>query len=56
MVVVGATMIRWPGHIPAGVAANGIVARLDWFPTLMAAVGVIDIVERLLHGTTRQRQ
>ena len=45
-------MIRWPGHIPAGVEANDIVSGLDWFPTLMAAAGDTDITERLLAGTT----
>ena len=45
-------MIRWPGHIPAGVEANDIVSGLDWFPTLLAAAGDTDITERLLAGTT----
>jgi arylsulfatase len=45
-------MIRWPGHIAPGSIANDIVSGLDWFPTLMAAVGDTDITERLLAGTT----
>lgn len=45
-------MIRWPGHIKEGTVANGIVSGLDWFPTLMAAVGDTDIKTRLLSGTT----
>src|SRR5580704_2698114 len=43
-------MIRWPGHIKAGVWSNEIVSGLDWFPTLMAAAGVPDVKESLLKG------
>ena len=42
--------VRWPGHIPAGTVANGIVSAKDWVPTLMAAVGVPDVKEQLLEG------
>jgi arylsulfatase A-like enzyme len=50
-------VVRWPGHIPAGKVLNGIVSHNDWFPTLLAAAGVPDIVEQLragveLSGTT----
>jgi len=45
-------MIRWPGHIPAGEIKTGIVSGLDWFPTLLAAVGDTDVKERLLKGWT----
>ena len=45
-------MIRWPGHIEAGSVANEMFSGLDWFPTLLAAVGDTDIKERLLNGTT----
>jgi len=45
-------MIRWPGHVPAGVVKTGIVSGLDWFPTLLAAVGDPDVKERLLKGWT----
>ena len=30
---------RWPGHIPAGVSTNEIVATYDWMPTLAALAG-----------------
>lgn len=43
-------MVRWPGHIPAGVTKNGMVSGLDWFPTLLAAAGEGDIKEKLLKG------
>lgn len=45
-------MIRWPGHIEPGSVANDIFSGLDWFPTIMAAVGDTDIKNRLLAGTT----
>ena len=32
-------MIRWPGHIPAGVVSNEIVQHHDWLPTFLAAAG-----------------
>lgn len=43
-------MIRWPGHVPAGVVENGIISGLDWFPTLVAAAGNPNIKEELLKG------
>ena len=32
-------VIRWPGHIPAGVVSNEIVQHHDWLPTFLAAAG-----------------
>jgi arylsulfatase len=46
--------VRWPGHIPAGKISNEIVSGLDWFPTLMAAVGEPTIKEKLLTGYKSQ--
>jgi arylsulfatase len=43
-------MVRWPGHIPAGVWSNAIVHHMDWFPTFLAAAGDPFIKERLLQG------
>jgi arylsulfatase len=43
-------VIRWPGHIAAGVVSNEIVSHLDWLPTLVAAGGDPDIREKLLEG------
>jgi arylsulfatase A-like enzyme len=43
-------MIRWPGHIKPGEVSNEIVSGLDWFPTLLAAVGDPDIKDKLLKG------
>ena len=41
---------RWPGHIKPGTVENGIFSGLDWFPTLMTAVGNPDITDQLLKG------
>jgi arylsulfatase A-like enzyme len=43
-------LVRWPGTIPAGQVLNGIVSLEDIVPTVMAAVGVPDVKERLLAG------
>ncbi|ACL63059.1 sulfatase (plasmid) [Methylobacterium nodulans ORS 2060] len=45
-------MIRWPGHIQAGSVSNEIVSGLDWVPTLVAAAGDPNIVDKLLKGHT----
>jgi arylsulfatase len=42
--------VRWPGHFPAGVTLNGIVAHEDWLPTFAAAAGNPNIVEQLKAG------
>ena len=43
-------MIRWPGHVPAGVVENGIISGLDWLPTFVAAAGNPNITDELLKG------
>ena len=43
-------VVRWPGRIAPGTVFNGIVSHTDWFPTLLAAAGVPDIVEQLRTG------
>ena len=43
-------MIRWPSKIPAGQINNQIISQEDWLPTLMAAVGLGDIKDKLLSG------
>lgn len=42
--------IRWPGHFPAGVTLNGIVAHEDWLPTFAAVAGAADIKDKLKAG------
>jgi arylsulfatase len=43
-------IVRWPGHVPAGKVANGIMSGLDFFPTFVAAAGDPNIVDELLTG------
>lgn len=43
-------LVRWPNHIKPGSIGNGMFSGLDWFPTLMAAVGDTTIKDRLLKG------
>ena len=43
-------MIRWPGKIPAGAVSNEIIQHHDWLPTLLAAAGEPDTVEKLKAG------
>lgn len=47
-------MVRWPGKIQPGKVTNQMFSGLDWFPTLLAAVGVDDVKEQLLDGWTPQ--
>jgi arylsulfatase A-like enzyme len=37
-------MVRWPGHVAAGVVGDGMVATYDWLPTLASLVGEADRV------------
>jgi arylsulfatase len=37
-------MVRWPGHVPAGVVTDEIIAAHDWYPTLAALVWESDRV------------
>ena len=45
-------MVRWPGHIKAGVISAQVMAHEDWVPTLMAAAGDANISQELLAGHT----
>ena len=45
-------MIRWPGKIPAGAVSNEIIQHHDWLPTLLAAAGEPDIIDKLKNGHT----
>jgi arylsulfatase A-like enzyme len=44
------TFVRWPGHFPAGVTLNGIVAHEDWLPTFATIAGAPDVKEQLREG------
>ena len=43
-------MIRWPGKIKAGSVSNDIIQHHDWLPTLLAAAGDPDVMEKLKKG------
>jgi len=43
-------LVRWPGTIKPGSKISEIMSHEDWIPTLMAAVGEPDIVEKLKKG------
>ena len=45
-------MIRWPGVIEPGTIVNDIISHEDWLPTLLAAAGDPDIVEKVKNGHT----
>jgi arylsulfatase len=45
-------LIRWPGRIAAGSISNEIVQHHDWLPTLLAAAGDPDIMDKLKAGHT----
>ncbi|KFF59807.1 arylsulfatase [Cryobacterium sp. MLB-32] len=45
-------MIRWPGHIAAGVVSNEIIQHHDWLPTFLAAAGDTTTVGELTTGKT----
>ncbi len=42
------SMIRWPGHIPAGKTLNGIQAHQDMFTSLAAAAGIEDVAAEVM--------
>jgi arylsulfatase len=43
-------LIRWPGKIAAGTVSNEIIQHHDWLPTLLAAAGDAEIVDKLKGG------
>ena len=49
-------VVRWPGVIKPGTIINDIMSQEDWMPTLLAAAGEPDIVEKLEAGLRGQRQ
>jgi arylsulfatase len=48
--------IRWPGVIEPGAISNEIFSHTDMLPTLLAAAGEPDIVEKLRRGHTAGRK
>ncbi|WNJ18471.1 arylsulfatase [Pontibacter sp. G13] len=43
-------IVRWPGVIEPGSKYSNIMSQEDWLPTLMAAAGEDDIVEKMKTG------
>jgi len=43
-------IVRWPGVIKPGTISNEIFSHEDWLPTLLAAAGESEIVEKLKKG------
>jgi arylsulfatase len=43
-------LVRWPGVIKPGTVINDIISQEDWMPTLLAAAGEPNIVEKLKAG------
>jgi arylsulfatase A-like enzyme len=43
-------VVRWPGVIKPGTVYNDIISQEDWMPTLLAAAGEPDVVEKLKKG------
>jgi len=43
-------LVRWPGTIKPGSVSNEIVSHHDWLPTLLAAAGMPDVMDRLKAG------
>jgi arylsulfatase len=43
-------VVRWPGVIKPGTVYNDIISQEDWMPTLLAAAGEPDIVDKLKKG------
>jgi arylsulfatase len=44
-------LVKWPGVIEPGRKSNQIISHLDWFPTIMAALGDEGMKERMLTET-----
>jgi arylsulfatase len=45
-------LVRWPGVIKPGTVSNEVMSHNDWIPTLCAAAGEPDIVNKLKAGYT----
>ena len=43
-------LVRWPGVIEPGTIYNNIISQEDWMPTLLAAAGEPDLVEKVKNG------
>lgn len=44
-------VVKWPGVIEPGRRSNQTISHLDWFPTIMSALGDEDMKEKMLTET-----
>ena len=49
-------LVRWPGNIAEGTVTNELMSHNDWFPTLCAAAGEPQIIDKLLNGYTANKK
>ena len=43
-------LVRWPGTIKPGTVYNNIISHEDWMPTLLAAAGDPNVVQKVAEG------
>jgi arylsulfatase len=43
-------LVRWPGHVPAGVVTDEIMHVTDWFTTILKAAGLDRPADRVIDG------
>jgi arylsulfatase len=43
-------IVRWPGTVKPGTEINGVFSAEDWVPTLLAAAGQPDVVQKVAKG------
>jgi arylsulfatase A len=46
------TIVRWPGHVPAGSASDGVAGFVDLLPTMCELAGVAPPADRALDGAS----
>jgi arylsulfatase len=46
-------IVRWPGHIGAGVVSDEIMHITDWFTTLLRAAGIQEPQDRVIDGVNQ---
>lgn len=43
-------IMKWPGHIPAGITTKEIIHMIDCYPTMLAAAGIAQPTDVKIHG------
>ncbi len=44
------TIVRWPGHVPAGTTSDRVSGFEDWIPTLLELIGAKDAAPKNIDG------